>query len=1014
MTHRKLAALLIALLLSCATLFAQGEGPQVNASKDDWEEINFETNSAKISDGFPTLLRMAELLKGNPGWRLKVEGHADSLGSHPFNDKLAMNRAKAVKAFLEKYGANPNQTTASAQGKRAPKVGNETKEGRFVNRRVQMTLTDDKGNVVKANAGAGDTVSAMEKHAKKMEECCDLILKRLDKLEEILAELRQLKDDHRKILDELAALKRGGAGAGAAGTTGATGAAGAAGAGPSQTQLTQMAESAAKKAVDEMRSSSPKFSLLGLNVGPDGSGDVTMTGRARYFAPFGTRSAVQAQGEYMYFRDRREGQFDIGLVNRWKDIQLGSFASFKNVWMKGMDNTGTLGQASFTADYLFGQGKIGLFGVKTFLNDAVIKTVAQRNLVTETYLHAVDQLGASGTVALGRSEKSPWVEGNIGWLKSAGGNKKAGGTARLVFPVNSYFAVSAEGGVNETLIGSSNNGRAVFGILFGNYMHPKEFAAADHPVPVDIPRVRYEMLTRTRRTGNDPPVPVVKDLLGVKAGTIQLDASDSYDPDGDPITFQWSQVAGPAVTLSGANTARPSFSANEGQMYGFRVLVADDKNAQAIARVTVTTQEAPRVRILRWTANPTLIQRGESSALNYLVENATSVSITDVTQSLNPQSGVVNVSPTQTRSYTLTARNATSEETAVVVVAVERVQARFVSCSASPATILPGEAATINWNSENARSVEVVGVGTYAPVGSAVVTPSQSTTYTLIARGDGGEATCTASVNVQTGNAPIITSFKAEPMEIVEGDKSTLSWAVQGADTIEITGISSPAPTGSGDVMPATTTTYTLTAINKFGRSVANATVNVIPRVKVISFTANPNLIKTPGAPVTFAWTTENAVEVFITEGIGTRQPNGSLTNAGPIKSTTYLLTAVGRGRNNTAQAMVAVTVETGTTPPNRPPTAFVPISSFLTPLRQVVLNGSGSFDPDGDPLTYEWRSLDGKATVLSPNTPITQAILEDSNHRDFEFELKVTDSKGLSGTTMVRVTLVTVGGSNR
>ena len=44
MTHRTLAALLIALLLACGALFAQGEGPQVNASKDDWEEINFETN----------------------------------------------------------------------------------------------------------------------------------------------------------------------------------------------------------------------------------------------------------------------------------------------------------------------------------------------------------------------------------------------------------------------------------------------------------------------------------------------------------------------------------------------------------------------------------------------------------------------------------------------------------------------------------------------------------------------------------------------------------------------------------------------------------------------------------------------------------------------------------------------------------------------------------------------------------------------------------------------------------
>ena len=111
---------------------------------------------------------------------------------------------------------------------------------------------------------------------------------------------------------------------------------------------------------------------------------------------------------------------------------------------------------------------------------------------------------------------------------------------------------------------------------------------------------------------------------------------------------------------------------------------------------------------------------------------------------------------------------------------------------------------------------------------------------------------------------------------------------------------------------------------------------------------------------------------------------------------------------------MLAVTVDTSGTNPNNPPVAFVPISSFLTPLRQIVLSGANSFDPDGDAITYQWRSVDGKATILSPNSAITEAILEDTNSLYFDFELKVTDSKGASSTTNVRVTLVQVGGSNR
>ena len=41
--------------------------------------------------------------------------------------------------------------------------------------------------------------------------------------------------------------------------------------------------------------------------------------------------------------------------------------------ISGMQNGGNLGQASFTLDYLFSRGKVGLFGSKGFMNSAVIK-----------------------------------------------------------------------------------------------------------------------------------------------------------------------------------------------------------------------------------------------------------------------------------------------------------------------------------------------------------------------------------------------------------------------------------------------------------------------------------------------------------------------------------------------------------------------------------------------------------------------------------------------------------------
>src|SRR5947209_19110621 len=91
-----------ALGLLASGLFGQGlnTGGQV---KDDWEEINFEFNSSILSDGYPSMLRLAELLSQHRDYKVKVTGHTDYVGSAAYNEKLALARADAVKAFLVRY-----------------------------------------------------------------------------------------------------------------------------------------------------------------------------------------------------------------------------------------------------------------------------------------------------------------------------------------------------------------------------------------------------------------------------------------------------------------------------------------------------------------------------------------------------------------------------------------------------------------------------------------------------------------------------------------------------------------------------------------------------------------------------------------------------------------------------------------------------------------------------------------------------------------------------------------------
>ena len=96
--------------------------PYQTAQKDDWEEINFEYNQSGLTDGFPSLLRLAELLQQNPGYKVKLEGYADQVGPNNYNDALGLRRAESVKAFLVKYGARATQLDAVTHGKRTPKV----------------------------------------------------------------------------------------------------------------------------------------------------------------------------------------------------------------------------------------------------------------------------------------------------------------------------------------------------------------------------------------------------------------------------------------------------------------------------------------------------------------------------------------------------------------------------------------------------------------------------------------------------------------------------------------------------------------------------------------------------------------------------------------------------------------------------------------------------------------------------------------------------------------------------
>ena len=79
--------------------------------------------------------------------------------------------------------------------------------------------------------------------------------------------------------------------------------------------------------------------------------------------------------------------------------------------------------------------------------------------------------------------------------------------------------------------------------------------------------------------GNQPPVADAGDDLEVPAGAeVRLNGNGSRDPDGDALTAAWTQGDGPEVTLAGADTLRPTFTApavQEDTTLTFALVVSD-------------------------------------------------------------------------------------------------------------------------------------------------------------------------------------------------------------------------------------------------------------------------------------------------------------------------------------------------------------------------------------------------------------------------------------------------------
>ena len=342
------------------------------------------------------------------------------------------------------------------------------------------------------------------------------------------------------------------------------------------------------------------------------------------------------------------------------------------------------------------------------------------------------------------------------------------------------------------------------------------------------------------------------------------------------------------VSLSGSVLVTPE------QLPTTYTLTAGNDRGTVTQFVTIR----PHLPVLSFGASPALIKPGEPATLTWATDHGTSCTIQPDIGDV-PVNGSLTVTPDHNTTYTLKVIGPGG--TTYGIAAVTYVRPTATIHADRERLNANGDEVTLTWVFSNADTCEInQGIGQVQLGGSVVVHPERNTTYTISAAGPGGLAIDSVTV----AYTPPTAAIHVDRENLDEGEKAILTWNCSKADTCTIDqGIGVVQPAGSLVVDPEETITYTITAVGPGGRVTDSVTLTCLAPTVVVQ--TDPAVI-VEGESATLTWQADHAATCVIEPYLGQADLTGSIA-VSPSITTTYTVTAAGRGGITSNQATVAV-----------------------------------------------------------------------------------------------------------